>query len=260
MKSNKRHQAILHRLDQTERVSVEDLAAETGASRETIRRDLTQLDRAGLLRKVHGGAIRASATAAAPSLNPVVEGPFHARMEQNVAAKRAIARTAAALLRPGDSLFVDTGSTTLYFAEALAGLKSLTVITNSGVVAGLAAQGEGASVYQIGGEFRPGGQESLGAMALQQIAEMRAAHVVLTVGSVDAGGIMDFDLQEAQVAKEMIARAAQVTVLADHSKFLSPAVFPVADLTQVTRIVTDAVPEGFAEVAKAQGVEVIIAE
>lgn len=141
MKSNKRHQAILHRLDQTERVSVEDLATETGASRETIRRDLTQLDRAGLLRKVHGGAIRASAAAAAPSLNPVVEGPFHARMEQNVAAKRAIARTAAALLRPGDSLFVDTGSTTLYFAEALEGLKSLTVITNSGVVAGLAAQG-----------------------------------------------------------------------------------------------------------------------
>ncbi|WP_420003881.1 DeoR/GlpR family DNA-binding transcription regulator [Arenibacterium sp. LLYu02] len=259
MKPNKRHQAILLRLDQQDRVSVEDLAALTGASRETIRRDLTQMDRAGLLRKVHGGAIRANAAGGGQPLVPVAEGPFHARMEQNVAAKRAIARKAVSILRPGDSLFVDTGSTTLYFAEALFEVKSLTVITNSGVIAALAAQGEGASVYQIGGEFRAGGQESLGAMALQQIAEMRAAHVVLTVGSVDASGVMDFDLQEAQVAKAMIARAAQVTVLADHSKFLNPAVFPVADLSQITRIVADAVPQGFTEIAAAQGVELLIA-
>jgi DeoR family glycerol-3-phosphate regulon repressor len=258
MKPEERQEMIVDLISRRERVSVEELAQKLEISRETIRRDLTRLDREGVLRKVHGGAMRLQNGAARRAAAQVDEGPFHARVELNVEAKRAIARGAASLLSAGESLFIDTGSTTLYFAEAISSHKSLTIITNSGDIAAHTGRGEGAKVYLIGGEYRAGGHECLGAMAIQQINEMRAAHAFLAVGSIDASGFMDFDLQEAHVARAMVARAASVTLLADGSKFRTPAVFPVAGLDAVDRIVTDEIPAELRAEIEKQGVEVIV--
>lgn len=248
-----RRQEIVNLIQAGQKTSVEWLAERLDASRETIRRDLADLDRRGLLRKVHGGAVIVEPGV----LTALQEGPLHARMTLNVPAKRAIARAAAALFRPGDSLFIDTGSTTLIFAEALASVPGLTVITNSATIAAQAAKSPESRVFQLGGEFRRGGQECVGEMTVQQVGQFRAAHAVLTVAAVAEIGFMDHDFQEAQVARAMVKQAASVTVLADGSKMGGSAVFEVGQLDIADRIVADAVPESLARLLRATGVEII---
>lgn len=252
MKPAERQNRILAIAATGERIVVEDLAARLGASRETIRRDLAALDRAGRLRRVHGGALALPVLAA-------VEDPFHQRLHSQVAAKRAIARHVASGLRPGDSVFIDTGTTTLYLAEALSRLKGLIVLTNSAEIAALAEKGEGARVILIGGEFRGAGRESLGAMALAQIGQLRAAQAILTVAAVTAEGALDIDPQEAEIARAMARASASVTILADSSKMNRPGVFEVAAPAAITRLVTDGLPRSLRHSLESSGVRVEIA-
>jgi len=238
------------------RATVEQLADALTISRETIRRDLSVLDSQGLLRKVHGGAVTPEPGVFAAGR----EDPFHARMGRNVAAKRAMARAARALFRPGDSLLIDTGSTTLILAEELAHCRGLTVITNSAAIAALAAKGEDGSVFLLGGEFRRGGQECVGELVLEQIRQFRATHAVLTVGAVGPEGFMNYDLQETQVAKAMAKQAAQVTILADGSKMDCLATFQLGPLAMARRLVSDGVPKELASSLREAGVEMIVVD
>ncbi|WP_020188023.1 DeoR/GlpR family DNA-binding transcription regulator [Methylopila sp. 73B] len=256
MRPDERRERIVAMVLERERVSVDALADALDASRETIRRDLAELDGQGRLRKLHGGATL-------PGLSlyePDREGPFQARLAENAAAKRAVARAAIGLFRPGDTLFVDTGTTTLLFAEELSRARGLTVITNSAAIAALASRGEDAQAFLLGGEYRDGGAECLGAMAIDQIRRFHAVHAVLTVGAVHEAGVLDYDAREAEIARAMVAQARAVTVLADASKFDRSAPFVVAPLEAISRIVTDAVPVGpIADALVAAGVEVVAA-
>ncbi|MEI4472918.1 DeoR/GlpR family DNA-binding transcription regulator [Frigidibacter sp. MR17.24] len=246
-----RHARIVEMLDRSGSVSVETLAVTLDASRETIRRDLAALDRQGLARKVHGGARRLE-------LIPT-EIDFDARMTENVPEKRRIAQAAAKLFKHGDALFMDAGSTTIFFSEHLAQLSGLTVITNCmGAIRHLS--GSGARIFLLGGEYEEAGQETLGPLTEADLRRFRAEHVVLTVGALHEGAIMDYDLREASLARAMLAQARTLTVLADHAKFDRPAVFEVAPLSRVDRLVTDrAPPPHLREALRAAGVEVIIA-
>ncbi|HCY99739.1 MAG: hypothetical protein A3D16_22595 [Rhodobacterales bacterium RIFCSPHIGHO2_02_FULL_62_130] len=250
MTPSARRDAILHKARSGQKLEVEALALQFAASRETIRRDLAKLDRQGLLRRVHGGA---TATGRA-----VDEGPFHDRMRQQVAAKRAIARHVASGLMPGDSLFIDTGSTTLILAEEIAQRKGLIIITNSADIAALCEKGEGNRVLLIGGEFRAAGRETVGPLAVAQIAQLRAARAILTVAAVSERGIFDVDPQEAEVARAMVAQADEVTVLADASKMGRTGVFEVCPMAKVGRIVTDSLPLLLRRAIEAVGVQVEI--
>ena len=219
-------------------------------SRETIRRDLAALDRQGLARKFHGGARRMEQI---PS-----EIDFMARMTENVPEKRRIAEAAARLFNHGDTLFMDAGSTTIFFAERLAQLSGLTIITNC--MGALRHLGGSARVILLGGEYEAAGQETLGPLTETDLRRFRADHVVLTVGAVHGDGILDYDLREASLARAMIAQARRVTVLADHAKFDRPAVFEVAPLSRVERMVTDRPPPPhIAEGLRAGGVQLILA-
>lgn len=124
MRPNERQQHILELLRQRERISVEELARTLGTSQETIRRDLTTLSEGGQVTKYHGGA----------SLPPrgEHENAFQTRMNEFSIEKRAVARYAAGLYSPGDSILIDTGTTTLFFARELAKLSRITVITIHG--------------------------------------------------------------------------------------------------------------------------------
>jgi len=236
------------------KVSVEQMADALGASRETIRRDLAELDRRGLVRKVHGGAVVVE-----PGDVERGESPFPARMAEHLKAKRAIARRAKGLFQPGDSLFIDTGSTTLVFAEELASSTGLTVITNSAAIAALAAKGAENRVFLLGGEYRRGGQESVGEMAIAQIGQFRATHAVLTVAAIAATGFMDHDMQEAQIARAMVRQAGHVTILADASKMGKSGVFELGPLSMANRLVTDDMPEDLAMTMRSAGVEILFA-
>jgi DeoR/GlpR family transcriptional regulator of sugar metabolism len=256
MRPTIRRERIEQVVRERERVTVDALAELLGTSRETIRRDLTDLAERGRVRKIHGGA-----TMSEPKVPDTdFEGSFQGRLLENADAKRAIARRAIQLFQPGDTLFVDTGTTTLWFAEELAAAAGLTVITNSAAIAALAARGASNATYLVGGEYKADGTENLGPLAVEQIGHFHAIHAVLAVGSIESVGILDFDVREADVARAMIAQARSVTVLADASKFHRGGLIKVAGLDAVARIVTEAAPPDEIAVALSDaGAEVILA-
>jgi DeoR family glycerol-3-phosphate regulon repressor len=218
-------------------LAVEEIATRFGVSRETIRRDLARLDHAGLLRRVHGGAV-------VPRLGD--EPPFQERQKLNMDAKRRIGLAAAALFAPGDSLMIDTGSTTEQFATALAAKTDMTIITNSNRIATAICAGQGRNrVFVLGGTFQSESGQILGSLCIDQLQHFNADHVVLGVGALSADGrVMDFDVDEASLARAMIARARAVTILADHSKFDRQALITVCRLDAVARLITDQAPSG----------------
>ncbi len=236
MRPRDRQAAITDLVRDRVSVSVDDLVTRFETSAETIRRDLAALARLGKVRKVHGGATLPRVTG---------EGPFAERMARNVEAKRQIARRAAALIAPGESLLVDTGSTTLVFAEELAGVDQLTLVTNSAEVARVVTAGNAtARVFLLGGAYRGDNRQTCGTMALSQLQNFRVDRAVLTVGALDASGAMDFDPEEATMAQAMMRRAGSVMLLVDASKFNASACFAVCDHADVDLLVCDRAPQG----------------
>lgn len=257
MRPTERRNRIVEILRDRGRVTVSALAEEFGASFETVRRDLTELTTRRLIRKFHGGATLLDAAA----LGTNIEGSFQGRMLEHLQEKRAIARRAAALFSSGDSLFIDTGTTTLIFAEELARLSRLTVISNSIAIVQTIARGagQGNKAFLLGGEFSDDAGETVGRLAVEQISRFRAAHAVLTVGAIETDGIMDFDLNEAEIAATMVAQAKEVTILADSSKLGRAGLFLVCPLTDIDRLVIDRAPDGkIAENLHAAEVEVLL--
>jgi len=254
MRPRERRERILELLRDTEsgRLTVEELAERLKISQETARRDLTQLASGGLVSKFHGGATLP---------HPSGEGPFRIRMAESLREKRAIARAAAALFRPGDTLLIDTGSTTILFAEELARQSGLTVITNSVVIAQTMARGRnGHHTFLIGGEYSDEAMENLGALAVRQVSQFHAIHAVITVGAIEVEGVMDYTLEEAEIARAMISQVRQLTVIADSSKLDKAGLFRVCRLDAIDRLVTDARPRGpLLEALEAAGVELIVA-
>ena len=237
MKIGDRQTKLIEIVRSRGKASVDELASHLGTSRETIRRDLTHLSGIGKILKVHGGA-------RIPRV--LGEGSFKQRLSENVDAKMQIARTAATLVDPGETLFVDTGTTTLLFAEAIAHIPGLTVVTNSTEIARTIATGSGASrAFLLGGEFRADNSQTVGTMTATHIRSFRAHHVFLTIGALDArSGAMDYNIDEAQIAKTMIAQSQKVTVLADGAKLGALASFEVCPLARIDRLVTNTAPAG----------------
>lgn len=234
------------------RVLVEDLAKDLSASSETIRRDLNLLAAAGIVRKFHGGACL-------PSL--VDENPFSVRMAEQTTGKRAIARAAARLFNDGDTMFIDTGTTTLFLAEELARHDNLSVVTNSTAIAAKLSAKRNNNVFLLGGPYRPDAGQTLGEVTIEQISGFRATHAVLTIGAIHArDGVMDFSLAEAQVARAMIEQADRLTVIADHSKVGRSAFARVCQIEAIDRFITDIRPcAETMDALLAAGVEVIVA-
>ena len=231
-----RRQEIVTLIRQRGRITVDELAARLDISRETIRRDLTRLAQSGLVQKFHGGASLPLTTG---------EAPFRARMSDHALEKARIAVKAATLISPGETVFVDTGSTTVYFAEELAKVGNLTVITNSAEIARIMDKsGAGCRAFMLGGEFHSGNRQTAGPMAIAQARLFRAHHCVLTIGALDVRtGVMDFNIEEAQVARAMIEQAESLTILVDSSKFGAIASFEVCPLSRIGNLVCDARPD-----------------
>lgn len=238
MRPSQRHDEILSLINRSGEVTVEELAERLDVSRETIRRDLTKMDAEGLLRKYHGGA---RATNAQHETHEI-EGPFSFRMAENYEAKRKIAIAASRLVNADDSILIDTGSTTVVMADELVKIKSLIVVTNSHRIAATVSANSSHKVFLIGGAYGADAGESLGPLALEQISKFRVRLAIITVGALDGDSLMDFDLQETEVAKAMIERADTLVVLADHTKFEKKAIFEVAPLSRVDWVVTDRQP------------------
>lgn len=202
-------------------VTVERMMAELDVSRETIRRDLVELEALGEIRRVHGGAILAER-----------EPPMDVRAVSGIKEKRAIAKAATALVRSGQTLFLDAGTTTATFAEALSALVGLHVITNSVAVAanlsasvsapgtsGIEDRPSANQVFLIGGHFNNTIGATYGSSAISEIQRYQADIAFLSPVGVDAEhGASNFVSEEAELARAMSLNARRTIILADYSK------------------------------------------
>lgn len=215
-------------------MSVEALADHYHVSLETIRRDLARLSEQGRIRKVHGGAMPAQLH---------TEPSFGERMSEDLGEKQALSDKLSAEIRAGDTLFMDTGSTTLIACEALLGIPALTVITNSLLIAQKLGVSQNLDVFLLGGAYGAGNQQTLGPMVIDQIARFQVDHAVLTLTGLDAdAGVTYSDIHEADIARAMIERAETVTVLAHSSKFSRRAAFRTCGLESIDTLLTMTLP------------------
>lgn len=249
-----RQNAILEALGRTGSASVTELMRALSVSDETIRRDIKAMADMGLVERVHGGVLL-------PDLRR--EPAFQKRMGQHAPAKRAIARTVAGLIQNGDSLMLDTGSTTAYVARALADHRDLFVVTNCVEIARFLATGrKGNRVYLAGGELRGDDGATFGPNALEFVRRFRVHYAIISVGALHMEeGVMDFHVQEAEFCQTVIASAARVIAVADVSKFRNQAPVKVCDIEELDTLVTDRPPpEPFAARLREREVELLIAE
>ena len=214
-------------------VALSVLARKLDVSLETIRRDIKPLADSGSLIKMHGAVGLAST---------VGEAPFERRMRENSEAKRSIAAAVAATIRDGDSIMLDTGTTTSFLARELIGHRRLTVVTNSSDIARTLATLNDNKVYMAGGELRSDNGAAFGSTAIDFISRFSVTHAVISTGSVDAHGMMDFDLEEAEFARTVLTRGQRRLVVTDHSKFERDGLVRVCAFEAITDFATDKIP------------------
>ncbi|HLI41832.1 MAG TPA: DeoR/GlpR family DNA-binding transcription regulator [Streptosporangiaceae bacterium] len=230
MLPTQRRQAILAEVREASAVSAEDLARRFGVSLETIRRDLRGLRDQGLLQRVYGGALSVRST----------EGSFAARSTLHRERKLAIARLAAALIEPEDTIVIDVGTTALEVARALPASFRGRVLTNSVPAAMEVAAHEHVELLLCGGQVRPGDAACSGAHAEAFFAECYADKAFLGSGGVQAeAGLTDYHLPEVITRRTIIDHCAASYVLADSSKLGTVAVHRVCPLNRVTAVLTD---------------------
>ncbi|MBP6737908.1 MAG: DeoR/GlpR transcriptional regulator [Rhodobacteraceae bacterium] len=247
----RRHSAILKLLEGRGALSITALAEALDVSGETMRRDVRALVESGAVVRGHG---------AVGLTGQIGEAPFLRRMRENAGAKQAIARAMAAQIADGESLMLDTGTTTSFLARELLGHRRLTVVTNSSDIARTLATVNGNRVFMAGGELRGDSGAALGASALDFIRPFAVQHAIISVGAVDAGGVMDFDLQEAEFARAVLACGERRLVVTDASKFGRRGFIRVAGLDGIDAVVTDrAPPEAVAAALAAANVTVSLA-
>ena len=230
---SKRHEEIVRLLETAGSQTISALAEALDVSLETIRRDVKPLEESGLLVRTHG------AVGLAGQLG---EAPFQRRMRENAEAKRAIARAVAATIRDGEAVMLDTGTTTSFLARELVRHRRLTIITTSSDIARTLATQNGNRVYMAGGELRPDNGAAFGKSALDFVAQFTVEHAVISAGAVDASGIMDFDLDEAEFARMVLSRGNRRIVVTDASKFGRRGLISVCPFGDVTHLFTNAAP------------------
>lgn len=252
MSKSRRHQAILKTVSLSGSARVGDLVEQLGVSGETVRRDLRQLVEAGSLARFHGGV----------QLPDLLEEPvFQQRLARNADAKRAIARAAATLVKDGDSLIIDTGTTAAYVARALRDHRNLLVVTSSVDVARCLAMRNGNRVFFAGSELRGEDGASVDSTALQAFERFWVAKAFLSVGAVDGQlGPMEYNLPEADLSRVLVQQARTRILVVDHSKFGHRAPIQDVGFTDVDILVTDRPPPPeFDAVLREHDVEVRVA-
>lgn len=232
------------------RVRVADLVALTGVSEPTIRKDLTELERQRLLRRTRGGAIAVE-----------VQGEVNLadRVPINAAAKARIARACRALVGRGDSVYVDSGTTTEAIASVL-DIPNLNVLTNAIRTAEIVATRGVARHILLGGQLRLLGGSLVGPVAIDTLRRFTVNVAFIGVSGIDPDGISASDVPEAQLKQEVIEIAKRVVVPVDTSKVGLTDFYRIAGLSRVDTIVTDEPNDHLASWCRDSGTELIVAD
>lgn len=252
MLAEQRRSVILDLLSEKGAVSITDLHRRFRVSRETVRRDITRLDRENRLRKTHGGALSVD----------TFEPAFADRLSVNTEGKGRIGRAAAALVPDGASVILDSGTTIQALVDALMEVRRLTVITND-IHAAMRLSGHNDNrVLILGGEFDRGEGVIMGRDATAMLGTYFADFAFVGAGAISPHPwLMDFSREAAELRGQMLGLARRPVVLADHTKFGRIAPVRVANFEKARHVIVDQEPEGDFSVALAGlGAEVIVAD
>lgn len=258
MNSADRHNKILEIVQETSRISIADICRIFAVSDMTARRDLNELDRSGLLRRVHGGAIA--------SLGRSYEPSFQTRVTKNQAAKTAIGLKAAELVYDGDSIALDVGTTTLEIVPGLQGKRNLTIVTSCLQIANMVVDQISldidARLILTGGIVRPRERSMIGAIPEQVYKQLHVDKAFIGIGGIDLeNGLTEFNTEDTQVKRMLIHSAREKIVVADGAKFGVITFASVASLAEIDKIVTDkTAPADLITRIRKLGVEVILAD
>jgi DeoR/GlpR family transcriptional regulator of sugar metabolism len=255
MLAYERRQRILGIMRERRSMQIEQLATELGVSPSTARRDVESLESSGEIERTHGGVVYVGD-------NPNSGRPyaFDTRLDVNVVAKRRIAQAARQLVMPGQTILIDGGTTTLYFAEELRGLH-LQIVTNSLAIAELYQNDESVEVILIGGLVYPRYGLLLGAIAEQALSAIHTQTLFLSAAGVLEGSLYNQNLLLVQAEEKMIRQSQKVVLLVDSTKFGQQALAKLCDLSEVDIVVTDAPPPpADARLIEQAGCRLIIAE
>ncbi|MDF3289732.1 DeoR/GlpR family DNA-binding transcription regulator [Streptomyces silvisoli] len=246
-----RQQEILRLARESGRVDVLSLARDFEVTAETVRRDLKALDRAGLVQRVHGGAVPVGRLDFEPDL---VERDAVAATE-----KDRIAHAALALLPTEGSVILDAGTTSARLAAALPVESTLTVVTHALPIAARLADHPGVCLHLVGGRVRHRTRAAVDAWALRAYGEVKADVAFLAAnGFSPEDGLTTPDLAEAAVKRAIVSAARRVVLLADSSKFGKEYFARFGDLSQIDLLITDKglSPDDAAAIER-QGTEVV---
>lgn len=255
MYAEERQQAIAQLVGVRGRVSVADLATEFAVTTETVRRDLSLLERAGVLQRVHGGAVPAGALAG-------LEAALSERDAEHPAEKEQIARAALALLPRGEAtILLDAGSTTARLASLLPSDRRLVVVTHAVPVAARLAGLPNVELHLLPGRVRPSTQAAVGADTVAALGRIRADVAFVGANGISPEhGVSTPDLEEAATKRALVRAARRTVVLADASKIGQETAQRFAELSDIDVIVTDAGIDPRDQAAlEAHGPEVVIA-
>jgi DeoR/GlpR family transcriptional regulator of sugar metabolism len=230
MLSSQRKEYLLGVLRQTGQIVAKSVSQELGLSEDTIRRDLRELASEGRLQRVHGGALPAS---------PAV-GDFAARQQLAPDGKVAIGRAAAKLVRPGQVVILDGGTTTLQLAKHLPLDLKATVVTHSPTIAVALVEHPSIEVVLIGGRLFKHSVVAVGAAAIEAIARIRAdVYFMGVTGIHPQAGLSTGDLEEAHIKRALMASASETYVLVSAEKLNAASPYVIAALTEIDGMIVE---------------------
>lgn len=231
MNVQERHQRILSLLRTRDAVEIGELCKALDVSRETVRKDLYELEGDGLLTKVRGGAVLNAGK---------VESAYDLRKDTEARSKRAIVAEAVKLIEPGDTVFLDYGTTTYMLAEELASVDDITVVTNALPIANLLVTYPGITVMIPGGVVHTNENSLYGPLTDRNMRSMFMNIGFFGCAGVDLrAGITNHNMFENAISRLGIEHSQRVITLADHTKFGLIAENKTADLEGIDQLITD---------------------
>jgi len=244
---NERQRKIVERLESEGEIKINELKLLFDVTEMTIRRDLEKLEQAGFARRTFGGAIFIGQDVA-----------LKVRTGIQTEAKIKIGRMAASLIQPGDSVFIDGGTTTFEIARSIKPRMEITVVTNALNVA-LELLDKKIPTIVAGGMALEATATLIGPIAASTIGSMAFDRVFLgATGLTASHGFSNSNAYETEIKKLAIAKAAEANIVIDHTKFGAKELFSFARLSQVHRLITDRLPENeLREACKTAGISVI---
>lgn len=237
--TSERRQLISTLVKERGSVQVAPLAARFGVSMQTIRKDLRFLAQRGVMERSYGGAISAEA------VNVTAEPPVEVKRSSHTDEKVRIGKLAAAMVAPGESIVLDSGTTTLQIARFLPDDEDITVLTNDIDILTVLAAKERLNIVMLGGMLRRKNRAFYGAQTVAALEDLRVDKLFLGVDGLDiACGVTTHYEPEAMLNRKMVAAAREVIAVTDGSKFGRVCLHRIIDIEEIDHLVTEgAVPE-----------------